>query len=243
MKTLTKNILSALAGIALQTLAFHAFSQEDVIRKNLADRIPNLPHIEEVTKSPIAGLYEIRVGGVDIYYTDAGGNYLIDGQMIEAKSGKNITQERIDKLSAIDFKDLPLKDAILIKRGTGARKVALFEDPNCPYCKHFEEDMKKVNNVSFYLFLYPILGEDSTEKSKRIWCSVDRGTAWQDWMLLKTPPRAAQCNTDVLTRNVDFGKKHRINGTPTIFLADGSRIPGAITNVQLEKLLAEIKVN
>ena len=243
MKILSKLFLKILLS-AFVVLAFaSSYAQEDVIRKNLAERIPKLPKIDEVSKSPMAGLYEVRVGGTDIYYTDASGSYLIDGQLIDAKSGKNLTEERMNKLSAIDFKDLPLKDAFVIKRGTGARKVAVFEDPNCGYCKRFEADMQKVNHVTFYMFLYPILGADSTEKSKNIWCAADKGKAWQDWMLNDGQPRSAKCNTDALTRNVEFGKKHRITGTPTLLLADGTRIPGAIGSAQLEKMLAEIKSN
>jgi thiol:disulfide interchange protein DsbC len=240
VQTIPKIILSVLVVLAFAS----SYAQEDVIRKNLAERIPKLPKIDEVSKSPMAGLYEIRVGGTDIYYTDSSGSYLIDGQLIDAKSGKNLTEERMNKLSAIDFKDLPLKDAFVIKRGTGARKIAIFEDPNCSYCKRFEADMQKINHATVYLFLYPILGADSTEKSKAIWCSADKGKAWQDWMLNEVPLRGtSKCNTDALARNVEFGKKHRITGTPTILLADGTRIPGAISSSQLEKMLADVKSN
>ncbi len=243
-KSMTKILFSVLLAIGLQVMFSMAYAQEDVIRKNLAERIPKLPKIDEIVKAPIAGLYEIRVGGTDIYYTDSGGNYLIDGQLIDAKSGKNLTEERVNKLSAIDFKDLPLKDAFVIKRGTGARKIAVFEDPNCGYCKRFEADMQKVNNVTVYMFLYPILGDDSTVKSKTIWCAADKGKAWMDWMLNEVPLRGqSKCNTDALARNVEFGKKHRITGTPTLLLADGTRIPGAIGSAQLEKMLADVKVN
>lgn len=240
MKIIQKILLSALVVLAFGS----SYAQEDVIRKNLAERIPKLPKIDEVSKSPMAGLYEVRVGGSEIYYTDITGSFLIDGQLIDAKSGKNLTEERVNKLSAIDFKDLPIKDAIVIKRGTGARKIAIFEDPNCGYCKRFEADMQKVNHATVYLFLYPILGADSTEKSKAIWCSADKGKAFLDFMLNDVPVRgASKCNTDAITRNVEFGKKNRITGTPTILLADGTRIPGAIGSAQLEKLLAEVKSN
>lgn len=240
LKCISQILLSALVVVACA----NSYAQEDVIRKNLAERIPKLPKIDEVGKSPMAGLYEIRVGGTDIYYTDASGSFLIDGQLIDAKSGKNLTEERMNKLSAIEFKDLPLKDAFVIKRGTGARKIAIFEDPNCGYCKRFEADMQKINHATVYLFLYPILGADSTEKSKAIWCSADKAKAWQDWMLNEVPLRGtSKCNTDALVRNVEFGKKHRITGTPTILLADGTRIPGAIGSAQLEKMLADVKVN
>jgi thiol:disulfide interchange protein DsbC len=245
----SKILTTTLLAIGLQAASLLAFAQEDVIRKNLAERIPKLPKIEEVNKSPIQGLYEIRVNGSDIYYTDAGGNYLIDGQLIDAKSGKNLTEERVNKLTAIDFKDLPIKDAFVMKRGTGARKIAIFEDPNCGYCKRFEADLQKINNVTVYMFLYPILGADSTEKSKNIWCAADKVKAWQDWMLKDVPPKAAAvakpgvCSTDAIARNVEFGKKNRITGTPMVLLADGTRIPGAVSSVQLEKMMTDVKAN
>ena len=239
-----KTFFTILLFVLSASTAMVSHAQEEVIRKNLAERIPKLPKIDEVSKSPMTGLYEVRVGGADIYYTDATGSYLIDGQLIDAKSGKNLTEERISKLTAISFKDLPLKDAIVLKRGTGARKIAIFEDPNCGYCKRFEADMQKVNHATVYLFLYPILGADSTEKSKAIWCSADKGKAWQDWMLNDVPARGAtKCNTDAIARNVEFGKKNRITGTPTILLADGTRIPGAISSSQLEKMLGDVKAN
>jgi thiol:disulfide interchange protein DsbC len=246
---LTHIIKISLLAIGLQAISHMAFAQEDAIRKNLAERIPKLPKIEEVTRSPMQGLYEVRVNGSDIYYTDAGGNYLIDGQLIDAKSGKNLTEERVNKLTAIDFKDLPIKDAFVMKRGTGARKIAVFEDPNCGYCKRFEADLQKINNVTIYMFLYPILGADSTEKSKNIWCAADKVKAWQDWMLKDITPSAASaakpgvCSTDAIARNVEFGKKNRITGTPMVLLTDGTRIPGAISSAQLEKMMTDVKTN
>jgi thiol:disulfide interchange protein DsbC len=234
--------IQTLATLALLT-SFSIAAQDDVIRKNLSERFPKLPKIEEIQKAPIAGLFEIRVASNDVYYTDSGGNYLIDGQLIETKTGKNLTEERINKLSMIEFKNLPLQDAFVIKRGTGARKVAVFEDPNCGYCKRFEADMQKVNNVTFYMFLYPILGAPSVEKSNNIWCAADKNKAWTDWMLSDISPKQTKCNTDALARNVEFGKKHRITGTPTLLLADGTRVPGAIASAQLEKMLADVKAN
>jgi thiol:disulfide interchange protein DsbC len=119
--------------------------------------------------------------------------------------------------------------------------VAVFEDPNCGYCKRFEADLQKVKNVTIYLFLYPILGKDSVDKSKNIWCAKDKGKAWTDWMLLDTPPSAPGCDTSALLRNVEFGKKYKITGTPTLIFADGSKVPGAINAQQVEKFLAEAK--
>lgn len=220
-----------------------AMAQEAAIRKNLTERLPNLPAIDEVSKSPIPGIFEVRVGGTDVFYTDAEGNYLIQGNVIDTKLKRNLTEERIAKLTEIDFASLPLKDAFTIVRGNGKRKVAVFEDPNCGYCKRFEADMQNVNNVTFYMFLYPILGPASTERSKNIWCAKDKAKSWNDWMVKNTdvPAAPAACDVTALNRNVEFGKKHKITGTPTLIFADGNRVPGAIPAAQVEKFLAEVK--
>ena len=133
-------------------------------------------------RPPIPGIYELRIG-TDILYTDEHGSYLIEGQLIDTKSRVNLTEQRIAKLTAIDFKTLPLKDAIVWKQGTGERKLVVFADPNCGYCKKFERDLQEVKNVTVYTFLYPILGADSAEKSKAIWCAKDNTKAWRDWMI------------------------------------------------------------
>lgn len=228
-----------LAACLMAALGAHA--QEATIRKNLAERIPQMQHIDEVRKAEMPGLYEVRINGTDILYTDAEGNFLIQGSLIDTKQRRNLTEERVEKLSAIDFDALPLKDAFAIVRGNGKRKVAVFEDPNCSYCKRFERDLQQVNNVTVYMFLYPILGPDSLEKSRHVWCAKDKGKAWTDWMVRNQQPPSGNCDTSALARNVEFGKKFRITGTPTLIFADGSRVPGAINAQQLEKYLADAR--
>ncbi|HSV81187.1 MAG TPA: DsbC family protein [Ramlibacter sp.] len=212
---------------------------EAQVRKNLSERIPTLGKIDEVRRTPIAGLYEVRVD-TDLFYTDGEGNHLLNGQIIDTRSKRNLTEERLDKLLAISFDALPLKDAFVIVRGNGKRKLAMFQDPNCGYCKRLERDLQKVDNVTIYMFLLPILGPDSVEKSRQIWCAKDKGRAWTDWMVRgEAIPRAdAGCDTQALTRNVEFGRKHKITGTPTMVFADGTRVPGAIAAADIEKLLA-----
>ena len=210
------------------------------IRKNLAERLPLMGKIDEVTKTSMPGLFEVRIG-TDLYYTDVDGNFVLHGQLIDAKAARNLTEERQEKLLAIEFAALPLKDAFTIVRGNGKRKIAIFEDPNCGYCKRFERDLQKVDNVTVYMFLYPILGPDSDVKSRNLWCMKDRGRAWQDWMLREQAAPAGNCDTTALTRNIEFGKRYRITGTPTMLLANGTRIPGAITAQDVEKLLADNK--
>lgn len=214
--------------------------QEGQLRKNLAERVPQIPKIDEIVRAPFPGLYEIRMGS-DILYTDPEGNYLIHGELIDTKTRRNLTEERVARLSAIAFDQLPVKDAFTIVRGNGKRKLAVFEDPNCGYCKRFERELQKVDNVTIHMFLYPILGPDSNVKSRNIWCAKDKGKAWLDWMVRDQAATDASCETDALQRNVEFGRKHRITGTPTLIFSDGSRVPGAIPREQIEKLLAEAK--
>jgi len=212
---------------------------EAQLRRNLEQRLPNLGKIDEISRTPIAGVYEVRVG-TDVFYSDAEGNYLLNGQMIDTRGKRNLTEERLDKLLAIDFDQLPLKDAFTIVRGNGKRKLAVFQDPNCSYCKRFERDLQKVDNVTIHMFLYPILGPDSTEKSRSVWCAKEKGKAWTGWMVGGEPlaKADASCDAPALARNVEFGRKHKITGTPTLVFADGSRVPGAIGAQDVEKLLA-----
>ena len=235
MKRLLKSSLLAL----IASLSLGALALEATIRKYLAERLAILPKIDEVTTTPMDGLYEVRINQSEIFYTDAGGNFIMQGNLIDTKARVDLTEQRVEKLTAIEFKDLPLKDAFTIVRGNGKRKVAVFEDPNCGYCKRFERDLAKVDNVTVHVFLYPILSQDSADKSRHIWCAKDKGKAFLDWMVRDVTPPAASCDASALARNVEFGKKMRITGTPTLIFANGNRVPGAIPQDRIEKLLAE----
>jgi thiol:disulfide interchange protein DsbC len=214
-------------------------AQEAAIRKNLAERLPNFPKIDEVTRTPVPGLWEVRIGN-DVLYSDEQGNFLIQGQIIDTKTRTNLTEARLDKLTAIDFASLPLKDAIVWKQGTGERKLVQFSDPNCPYCKRFERDLTNVKDVTVYTFLYPILGQDSSEKARAIWCNKEPSQTWRAWMVDgKALPRVmGNCDASAIERNVELGRKHRVNGTPAIVFANGKRVGGAINAEQVENLLA-----
>jgi thiol:disulfide interchange protein DsbC len=229
-------------GLLLAGVSLGLCAQEAVIRKNLAKRLPEFKAIDEVTKLPAPGMYEVRINGTDIYYTDAQGDFLMQGNLVNTKTLKNLTKEKMDKLMAIKFEDLPKKDSFTIVRGNGQRKIAIFEDPNCGYCKRFEKDFAEVDNVTVSVYLYPILGADSKEKSKKIWCSKDRAAAWHDWMTNQVASTGGvmPCDTTPLDRNMDYGQRYRIEGTPTLFLADGRRVPGAVDAKQVEKLLSEV---
>jgi thiol:disulfide interchange protein DsbC len=229
-----------LLGLAA-TLAWPVLAQEAVIRKNLAERLPaDFPKIDEVSKTPIPGLWEVRIGN-DLLYTDDQGNHVIQGTVFDTRAKVNLTEKRIEKLTAIDFKQLPLKDAMVVKQGTGARRLAVFADPNCGYCKRFERDLLAVKDVTIYTFLYPVLGPDSNDKSRSIWCSKDAMKTWRAWMIEGvTPPKMmGACDTAAIERNSAFGRKYRVNGTPAILFEDGRRVPGAMPAADVEKRLAE----
>jgi thiol:disulfide interchange protein DsbC len=212
------------------------------LRKNLAERLPSLPPIDEISATPIPGVFEVRMGA-DLIYSDATGDHIVQGEIIDTRSRTNLTESRLNKLSAISFASLPLKDAITIKQGSGSRRMAVFVDPNCGYCKRFERDVAGLKDVTVYTFLYPILGPDSTAKSRDIWCAKDPAKAWRSWMLDNTPApsAAAACDVAALDRNTKFGRQHRVTGTPAAVFEDGTRAPGAIPAAQLEKLLAAAK--
>lgn len=233
--TLTSRMAAFVAAGLLAASFAHA--DEAAIRKNLPERLPGLPPIDEVSKTPIPGVYEVRLG-TEIIYSDENGNHVLQGSLIDTRTRTSLTDARISKLTAIDFAQLPLKDAIVWKNGNGARKIAVFADPNCGYCKKFEQDLQKIKNVTVYTFLLPVLGGDSPQKSENIWCAKDPAKTWLGWMLDgKVPPRTMGACATPLERNLEFSRKHRITGTPAIIFVDGTRIPGAISAEQLEKQL------
>jgi thiol:disulfide interchange protein DsbC len=242
MNRSSRAVAALVLAAGLAAAASPAFADEAAIRKNLAERLPQLPKIDEVRATPIPGLYEIRIG-VDVYYTDEAGNHFIDGQLVDTKTRTNLTAERVAKLTAIDFAALPLKDAIVWKQGTGARKMVVFADPNCGYCKKLEHDMLAVKDVTVYTFLIPILGGDSPDKARTIWCAKDNGKVWRDWMIGGSAPvkSMGECDTGAIQRNLAFAGAHKINGTPAIIFEDGSRVPGALEAAAVEKKLAGAK--
>ncbi len=216
-------------------------SVEATIKKNIEPRLGGAK-IESIKETPYGGLYELRVAG-DIMYTDKKGEYLVIGHVYDAKTTRDLTSERIQDINKIKFSDLPLSSAIKQVKGDGKRVIAVFEDPNCGYCKRLRQTtLKNLDNVTVYTFMYNILSDDSFVKSKNIWCSPDRAKAWDDWMISgKAAPAApASCDTPN-DKIVALGQQLRITGTPAIFFSDGSRIPGAVDLPTLEKKLQSIK--
>jgi thiol:disulfide interchange protein DsbC len=217
-------------------LSAAAQANEALVRKNMQARYPGIT-VESVARTPLPGIYEVFANGI-ILYTDEKVNYLIaEGRLVDVNTRTDLTAERLRKLQAIAFGTLPLNDSFTMVRGSGKRKVAYFADPNCGYCKRFEQELLNVNDITVHVFLYPILSPDSVEKARSVWCSKDRTKAWVDWMQKGVPPTAAStCDTPV-EKIVQYGREKGINGTPTLIFADGSRVPGMLSAADLAKML------
>jgi thiol:disulfide interchange protein DsbC len=230
---MSKATIAGLLAAFLIPLA--AGADENSVRQALQKKYPKV-HIDNIAKTPMPGIYEIYADG-DILYVDEKANHIIvGGRMIDAARKEDLTAERLKALSAVKFDQLPLDLAFRKVQGNGARKLAYFTDPNCPYCKQIEPTLNKLENVTIYVFLYPVLGQDSHDKSKAVWCSKDRVRAWDDLMLRGEQPKAASCETPI-EKIIAFGRRKGITGTPTLFLGDGERVRGAVPLEQLKKLV------
>jgi thiol:disulfide interchange protein DsbC len=237
---LIKVALTAFLGLAVSA-SFGETPKEAAVKKRIEARIGDKAKVDTVTRTPYSGLYEVRTGN-DIIYTDEQAKYLFVGRVLDTKTFQDFTKDRIDEINKIKFSDLPLDSALKTVKGNGKRVIAVFEDPNCGYCKRFRQTLQDVDNVTVYTFMYNILSEDSAVKSKNIWCTADRAKAWDDWMLNGKTAAAAPANCNTPNEKVlAFGQKLKITGTPTIFFADGTRIPGAIDAKALEAKLTSIK--
>lgn len=214
-----------------------SYADETRIKRDLESRFPGVK-IDGIAKTPYFDLYEILVGG-DLLYTDEKVTYLFNGSIIDARTRRNLTEERQQKLSSINFADLPLDLAFKQVRGSGRRTVAVFSDPNCPYCRTLDRELAQMQDVTIYTFLYPILRQDSVDKARAIWCAKDRAKAYYDWMLSnKVPVGPANCNAPI-DKLLALGERLRIQATPTSFVTSGQRVMGART-ADLSRLLDEI---
>ena len=233
--TLLSCVLLLLSGVAC--------ADEASIRAEFSKKYPQA-NIESITKTPYLGLYEMLVDG-EVFYTDSDFSYLIVGSIIETKTRTNLTDARLREIEekklkamAFPFDQLPLELAIKRVKGDGSRKVAIFSDPDCPFCRKLEKEIEKVTDVTMYIFLFPIeqLHPKAPEVSRAIWCASDRLKAWDEYMLKGAAPKSAKCDNPV-DKIVTFGQSKKISGTPTIFFADGKRVPGAIPLERFEELL------
>ena len=233
-----------LAAVLWLLAGWAAHADEASIRKGLQAKFPQL-EVQSVTKLPYLGLYEVVISN-EILYADENFDYIIyDGNIIETKTDRNLTAERKRKLAMIPFNELPLELAFKRVKGKGERKMAIFSDPDCPYCRRIEGDLAKLDNVTIYTFLFPIDGlhPQASDKAKRIWCSPDKVKAWDDYLTKGVAPSAAPTCDNPVDKLVEFGTKRGINATPTLVFANGERVPGAISAQQIEKLLSNAKAN
>ena len=238
---MSKIAILLMSGLMMATAGAESPTEAN-IKKLIEPRLGENAKVDSVRETPYSGLYEIRSGG-DIVYTDKNAQYLIVGHVFNAKTSQDLTKERIDEINKVKFSDLPLELAMKTVKGDGKRVIAVFEDPNCGYCKRFRQGaMKDLNNVTVYTFMYNILSEDSISKSKNIWCSADRNKAWDDWMVNgKAAAAAPAACTAPHEQVLALGQKLRVTGTPSIFFTDGSRIPGAVDLKTIEAKFASIK--
>ncbi|HZQ60784.1 MAG TPA: DsbC family protein [Casimicrobiaceae bacterium] len=204
------------------------------IKKLMEEKFPGAS-VSNIVKSPYAGLYEVQFDD-QLVYTDAKVSYVFVGAMYDANSKKNLTEEKLRKLTRVAWDSLPLELAMKKVKGNGQRKLAVFADADCPFCARLENELKNVDNVTIYTFVYPIdqLHPDAARKTRIIWCAPDRVAAWDAWFANKTlPDNAGDCETP-LAKTYELGQKLHINATPTLVFADGSMIPGALPGPRLE---------
>jgi thiol:disulfide interchange protein DsbC len=229
-----------LAGQATAAMAAapHAETADEArVHKLVEPRMGSNVKVDAVSKTGYGGLYEVRTGP-DIFYTDADARYMFVGKVVDLGSLQDLTRARVDELAAIRFADLPLEMAIKTVKGKGQRVMAVFEDPNCPYCRKLHETLRGIDNVTVYTFLMNILSDDSAAKSKNIWCAADRAQAWQDWMLAAKPAPSAPAGCVTPNEQVlALGRKLHLQGTPTIYFADGSRSGSGFDAATLEARL------
>jgi len=211
-------------------------SAEDVIRSRAEERMG--AKADSVKRMPF-GLYEVTVGS-EIYYVDAELNYVVVGRVFDARTRTDLTSQRREELTKIDVKQLPVELAVKTVQGDGSRVIYSFEDPNCGYCKRLAPTLAKVKNVTIYTFLYPILSQDSFERSKNVWCAKDRAAAWHAQMVEgKAAPASGDDCKHPLQDTLELGRKLNVDGTPTLIFADGRRIPGAVSLERIEQALTD----
>lgn len=217
-------------------------AQADVGAENLEKRLKDLypaTRIERVQTSEIPALYEVTMGK-NSAYTDATGRYFVFGHLFDMNTQRDLTAERMEKQQRIDFSQLPLGDAIKTLRGKGERVLAVFSDPDCPYCKRLEAELDKLDNFTLYIFPYPLEGlhPEAVDKAVAVWCAPDRVRAWADLMKTGKVPAKRNCENPI-QRNIQLAQRLGINGTPTMLSADGRMLSGSVPGDRIEQWLAE----
>jgi thiol:disulfide interchange protein DsbC len=230
------------AALVAAAIAFSsAHADLGKLRDTVQQHVGQKGRVTSVSATPYAGIYEVVINNSQIGYTDAKGQVFIAGNMFDFKTSANLSERRLEELRRVDFSKLPLDKAIVKVKGNGARKLAVFSDPDCPFCKRLEPELEKLENVTIYTFLYPLTGlhPDAMRKATLVWCSADRVQAWDDLMLRGKLPEGGNlsCATPIL-EIIDLAKTLGINGTPGIVFADGQMVPGMLPLEQIEARLA-----
>lgn len=222
------------------TMATAAAADEGAMRRLIQSRLGDEARIETIARVPASSLYEVTVrgpNGPQLFYVDERARVIVVGQVLDGRTGRNLTEERLRKLNAIEWSSLPFADAITTRHGTGRRKIAVFSDPNCPYCKRFEKDLAKLGDITVHIFLYPVIRAESMPLTKSVWCSRDRARAWNDLMLRDIQPTAApDCDTPV-EKLVALGRRLGASSTPTWFVETGERYSGAVPLEDTRRIL------
>ena len=208
-------------------------ARTEAVKKRFRDRFGNMPVTE--VRHTVFGLFEVQLGS-SLVYTDEPVSFVLDGHLIDASNRQDITEQRLEELAKVDFNALPFELSVKQVVGDGSRKMAIFEDPNCGFCKKLRRNMVGIDNLTVYTFLLPILSEDSAEKVKNIWCATDQGQVLDAWMLGGKVPPKLSCDVP-LDQFRQLGQQLAVQGTPAIFFADGSRVPGAISKEEIIKRL------
>jgi len=235
-RVLLRSLLAASALI----VSFSAMAGEAEVRKAVAGILNQEGSITSMQKVPYGNLYEVVLSNGDLVYVDDKGSFLMSGQLIDIKTKRNVTALREAELSRVNIAELPLAQAIKQVRGNGKRTLITFEDPNCGYCKKLAKELLNLKDATIYVFMIPILSPDSLDKSRNIWCAADREKAWNDWMVNGKAAADARCDNPI-QKNAEMARKYRITGTPTMFLADGSRIGGYVPIDKLDAQMNEIQ--
>lgn len=212
----------------------------DQIRQQLTQRMPGA-NIGAIAKASYGNLYEVVVNGLNVFYTDENANVAFIGKVIDLQTHKDLIEARIQELQHVDFAVLPLDKAIVTVKGNGSRKVAVFSDPECPYCQELERELAKVSDVTIYTFLYPLveLHPDAERKATLVWCAADRAKAWEELMLKGKEPAVSGKPCEPPFQAIqEIAKKFWISGTPGLIFSDGKLVPGAVNSVQIERNLA-----
>lgn len=243
----------ALTSLLLSALALNsAFASEKLsvkkefanIEVSLKKNNPDMPAINSIKTTPVPGIYEVIVNNTNVFYSDNEGKHLFFGNLVKVDNGQKVslTEERIDSLTRLNFKDLKFSDAITRKIGNGKNVVVTFEDPNCGFCKKLHPELAKLNNVTIHTFMIPILGEGSREVSKAILCSKDPIKEWDAFMNGGAKPTVSssmleKCDSSSLDRNIAFSQKIGVSGTPAVFFENGKKLKGYASYEKIVELM------